>query len=224
MPKYEVPTHVRLPDGEVAPIHTLLESQIWVETGLRLSRGELLDLRFVSSVEPAIQARCEVLQSSPQALGLELTGGTVESVRTAIADWAQGRMAEISSTEDLGSSAEKVLVVEDDLKLGQLLKRALEHRRFEVLLASSAAQGRRLFDAHEVDVVLLDWMLPKESGETVLRHVKTARPRTQVAVVSGVASLAATRDALQRLGADEIFVKPFSLAAISRWVADAMNR
>jgi CheY-like chemotaxis protein len=222
MPKYDVPKRVEVSTAGTGQIHTLLEHQLWLTGTDALPVGDLVDVRFATRTEPWLEARYEVVQSSHHATGLELTGATVESVREAIREWSLGLPALVLSTQDLSAHHPAVLVVEDDAQVSALLVRVLKVRRHTVLSARTADVARKLIDTREVGAILLDWMLPGESGETVLQHAKEHHPSVRVAVVSGVASLKATQREIERLGADAVFVKPFSIAAVSRWVADAL--
>ncbi len=114
--------------------------------------------------------------------------------------------------------------MEDDPDTALLLRRLLTSQGHVVLSVREADEGIRVLKATDVRVVLLDWMLPKRSGEAVLRHVRENGLDVPVAVISGVANLKSTQNALTDLGADAVFSKPFSIQELSRWVASQLGR
>jgi len=72
--------------------------------------------------------------------------------------------------------APRVLVVEDEPNLRALQQRVLTRIGAEVLLASDAAEARKLLDEHEVDLVVSDMKMPGESGLSFFRWVSLAHP------------------------------------------------
>jgi len=104
----------------------------------------------------------------------------------------------------------RVLVAEDKLKTADLMRRALEGDGHSVLLAYDGDRALTLGKMTGIDVILLDVMLPRLDGLTVLRKLREARLRTAVIIVSA-------RDALPDVvhgldaGADDYLTKPFEL-------------
>jgi signal transduction histidine kinase/DNA-binding response OmpR family regulator len=113
------------------------------------------------------------------------------------------------------ASASRVLVVEDERAIGQLLGRVLGERGFAVdTLADGAAAVRRLGQVH-YDLLVLDIHLPGTSGWEVLRkRQELARPPVTI-VMSGVGDASAAERARQH-GAHDFLAKPFSLEDFSR--------
>ena len=83
----------------------------------------------------------------------------------------------------------RLLVVEDEPRLMDLLVRVLEKDGHDVLLAATGPDGVRMAAEHAVDVVLLDLMLPGFDGFEVLRRVLAHDPDQQVLVLSAVADV-----------------------------------
>lgn len=67
----------------------------------------------------------------------------------------------------------KVLIIEDDRELVLLLRRALSDRRYEVLVASDAEEGLPVARREHPALIILDILLPGQSGYEVLRQLKT---------------------------------------------------
>jgi DNA-binding response OmpR family regulator len=99
-----------------------------------------------------------------------------------------------------------VLVVEDERDIREVLRRFLERAGHSVLTARTGAEGLRLIDRSEVDLVLLDLGLPDIDGIDILREVSDRLP----VVVLTARSDTQDRITGLRLGADDYIVKPFS--------------
>jgi two-component system phosphate regulon response regulator PhoB len=104
-----------------------------------------------------------------------------------------------------------VLVVEDEPAIAELLAMNLRHAGHEVRLVASAEAAQRAVSEALPDVVLLDWMLPGESGVQLARRWR-AEARTRELVIILLTARADERDKVQGLdaGADDYLAKPFS--------------
>jgi DNA-binding response OmpR family regulator len=103
-----------------------------------------------------------------------------------------------------------ILLVEDDPRIQGIVERGLGARGFEVTSASDGATGAALARALEVDVVLLDLVLPDRPGLAVLEEIRTARPRLPVIAVTALDDIGAKVGGLDA-GADDYLTKPFSV-------------
>ena len=106
----------------------------------------------------------------------------------------------------------RILIVEDEEKLAQSLKKGLEHEGFAVDYVTDGEAGeRRITLGHnDYDAVVLDLMLPKKDGFEICKSVRAARITTPILVLT---ARDATDDKVAALdaGADDYIVKPFSL-------------
>lgn len=102
----------------------------------------------------------------------------------------------------------KVLVVEDDRKMSEIITDYLETDGYEVLAARDGAEALALFDHENIQLVLLDLMLPGLDGWTVCRRI---RERSNVLIII-ISARSEEDDKLlgYELGADEYITKPFS--------------
>jgi len=103
----------------------------------------------------------------------------------------------------------KLLVVDDDPKLRELLRRYLSENQFDVSVAQDAAAMNRLMQRESFDLIVLDLMLPGEDGLSIVRRLRSAGDRTPIVV------LTARGDDVDRivgleLGADDYLGKPFN--------------
>ena len=109
----------------------------------------------------------------------------------------------------MNPTAKKVLVVDDDPRLRDLLRRYLGENGFEVSLAQDAASMNRLMLRETFDLIVLDLMLPGEDGLSIVRRLRGANDRTPVVM------LTARGDDVDRIiglevGADDYLAKPFN--------------
>ena len=103
----------------------------------------------------------------------------------------------------------KILLVEDDERLSRFIERGLSEEGHTVVLRTDGldAEDQIFFEAY--DAVILDLMLPGQSGMEVLRHVRSAGIRTPVLILTARDEL---RDKVRGLetGADDYLTKPFA--------------
>lgn len=105
----------------------------------------------------------------------------------------------------------RVLLVEDEAAIAELVAINLRHAGFEVTVAGDAATAQASVDRLLPDLVLLDWMLPGESGLSLARRWRSD-PRTRQLSVIMLTARAEESDKLAGLegGADDYVTKPFS--------------
>jgi two-component system, OmpR family, phosphate regulon response regulator PhoB len=105
----------------------------------------------------------------------------------------------------------KVLVVEDESAIAELVAINLRHAGFEVTLAGSADQAQAAVDRVLPDLVLLDWMLPGQSGLALARQWR-AQARTRELPIIMLTARGEEGDRVAGLdaGADDYLAKPFS--------------
>lgn len=102
----------------------------------------------------------------------------------------------------------KILLVEDELILSNLLRQRLEKENFQVIVAQDGAEAVRILKQEKPDLILLDIILPKMSGFEVMEAMKSD-PTLQSAPVVVVSNLGQDSDVErgQNLGAVGYFVK-----------------
>lgn len=105
----------------------------------------------------------------------------------------------------------RVLVVEDESAIAELISINLRHAGFEVTIAGSATQAQYEVDRVLPDLVVLDWMLPGQSGVALARQWRSTA-RTKELPVIMLTARAEEGDKIAGLdaGADDYLTKPFS--------------
>jgi DNA-binding response OmpR family regulator len=106
--------------------------------------------------------------------------------------------------------ANHVLLIEDDARIRDVVERSLGARGFAVTSAPDAPTGIELGRDLDVDLVLLDLVLPGGDGLTVLESLRRTKPRLPVIAVTALADLRCKLDGLEA-GADDYVTKPFSI-------------
>jgi two-component system phosphate regulon response regulator OmpR len=100
-----------------------------------------------------------------------------------------------------------LLVVDDDARLRELLRRYLSDQGFRITVAEDAAEARAKLDAFAFDLIVLDIMLPGESG-TELTAALRKRSRVPILLLSALSEAGDRIAGLER-GADDYLAKPF---------------
>jgi DNA-binding response OmpR family regulator len=103
----------------------------------------------------------------------------------------------------------RILVIEDEPRILDFLARGLEAEGFSVCGARDGQEGLRLAEALTCDLVILDLLLPRLDGLSVLRALEAKQPDVPVVIVSARADLATKLNGFG-LGARDYLTKPFS--------------
>ena len=118
--------------------------------------------------------------------------------------------------------ARKVLIVEDDNNIAELLHLYLEKESFETVVAEDGLKGLELFEAFQPDLVLLDIMMPGMDGWSVCRKI---RESSKVPIIMLTAK-GETTDKVSGLemGADDYIVKPFEMKELIARINAVLRR
>ena len=82
-----------------------------------------------------------------------------------------------------------LLVIDDEPNILTTVRRALEIEGYQVEVAGSGALGLQKLAEHDIDLVLLDVMMPTEGGLDVLPKIRSAHPDVSVVMMSGNATM-----------------------------------
>jgi len=115
-----------------------------------------------------------------------------------------------------------ILVVEDEESFRDALQYMLTREGFDVIIAPNGAEGIRLFDAKNPDLVLLDLMLPEVSGTDVCKHIRS-KSSTPVIMLTAKDTEIDKVVGLE-LGADDYVTKPFSTRELLARIRAVMRR
>lgn len=119
-------------------------------------------------------------------------------------------------------ATEKILVVDDDTNICELLRLYLEKEGYSVTIANSGMQAVKLFAEHQPDLMLLDIMLPELDGWQVCREIR----KTSSAPIIMLTAKGETFDKVLglELGADDYVVKPFDAKEVMARVKAVLRR
>ncbi len=108
----------------------------------------------------------------------------------------------------------RLLVVEDDEKIGSFLRRGLGEAGYTVDLAADGEQGLRCFEEHpDYDAAVIDLMLPTMDGLTLIDTIRARGITTPILILSARRTVDDRIHGLQQ-GGDDYMVKPFSFAEL----------
>lgn len=107
----------------------------------------------------------------------------------------------------------RVLVVEDEADLASTLSRALDEAHFAVDVAADGDEAQFMLGEVSYDAVVLDLMVPKRSGWTLLQDLRQSGARTPVLILTALDAVDDRVKALD-LGADDYLPKPFAISEL----------
>jgi two-component system response regulator AtoC len=103
-----------------------------------------------------------------------------------------------------------VLLVDDEVRLGEVVAAALQARDFDTLLASSVSEALALVQSERVDVIVSDMRMRGQSGRELLAAIKRDRPELPVIIMTAYASVRSAVDIVKE-GAFDYIAKPFEI-------------
>ncbi len=119
--------------------------------------------------------------------------------------------------------AAKILLVEDEKKVSAFIKRGLEEERYSIEVAHDGEKGAELWKQHSYDLVLLDIMMPKKDGLTLLHEMRSAGDMTPVLMLTAKGTIEDKVAGLDT-GADDYLAKPFAFAELLARVRSMLRR
>jgi two-component system OmpR family response regulator len=117
----------------------------------------------------------------------------------------------------------RLLVVDDEPTILELLAGSLQFAGFEVLTAASGGEALRLAAAARPDLILLDVMMPDDDGFEVVRRIRAGGPRVPVIFLTARGTVG-DRVAGLTLGGDDYITKPFSLDEVLARIRAVLRR
>ncbi len=116
----------------------------------------------------------------------------------------------------------KILVVDDDVNICDLLRLYFENEGYEVKTANDGAEGVNFFKIYDPDLVLLDIMLPKKDGWQVCREIREVSNKP-IIMITAKGEVFDKVLGLE-LGADDFVVKPFDMKELSARLKAVLRR
>jgi len=117
----------------------------------------------------------------------------------------------------------KILIIEDESSLQDLIRQSLERERYVIECASDYKSAMQKIEDYNYDCILLDIMLPDGNGLSLLEELKKMHKRDSVIIISAKDSLEDKITGLE-LGADDYLAKPFHLAELIARIKSVIRR
>jgi len=118
-----------------------------------------------------------------------------------------------------------ILVVDDDPAIREMVGMALTRAGYELLEAGSALEARRIIASQRPDLVLLDWMLPGQSGFELARQLNNDNAQRPPPIIMLTARDQETdKVAALEAGADDYVAKPFSVSELLARIKAVLRR
>jgi CheY-like chemotaxis protein/CHASE3 domain sensor protein len=191
--------------GEIQKRHGERSPPIVIYTGKSLSRKEETALRKIS------EAIIVKDVSSPQRLLAE-TALFLHRVQSKLPE-SKRRLIEMLRKDDPMLSNRRVLVVDDDVRNIFAITAALENNKMEVLHAETGQAGIDLLKARpEVDVVLMDVMMPEMDGYEAIRRIRAEERFRKLPIIAVTAkAMKGDREKCLQAGASDYITKPVDM-------------
>lgn len=116
----------------------------------------------------------------------------------------------------------KILIIEDDISIIEMIKKYLEQENFYVDTALDGASALEKFNSNKYDLILLDLMLPKISGKDVLMSIR--HNNFTPVIVMSAKDTDVDKAVLLGMGADDYITKPFSLIELLARISANIRR
>ncbi|VDN49198.1 two-component response regulator [YkoH] [Petrocella atlantisensis] len=118
---------------------------------------------------------------------------------------------------------EKILVVEDEIKIARFIELELKYEGYDVIVASDGRMGLEMFNEGGADLVLLDLMLPRLSGIEVCRRIRQADANIPIIMLTAKDDVSDKVMGLD-MGADDYMTKPFEIEELLARMRVALKR
>ncbi len=105
----------------------------------------------------------------------------------------------------------KILIIEDDDQVRDLLKKILQGEGYEVLSAVNGAEGLKMYEQENPGLIITDLIMPEKEGIETIRELRKSDPDVKIIAMSGGGTIDAGQYLLmaERLGVAKTFKKPF---------------
>lgn len=178
-------------------------------------KGTGLGLALVASIVQSLGGCIDISSQENVGTSLSLFIPLYEGEKEAVRE--RGR-------EELVGGEERILVIDDESPVRNVLSMSLQHLGYTVETAASGDEGLEKFRENEgaFDLVILDMLMPKLSGDQVFVELQKLRSDVNVLIVSGFSSEEAVKRMLAHGGRD-FMQKPFTIQELSRKVRECLG-
>jgi len=119
----------------------------------------------------------------------------------------------------------RILVIDDDINIREMLKECLERAEYEVLVASDGKAALKLHSANPVDLIITDIVMPEKDGLEIIMEFRRRFPEVKVIAISGGGKIGANEylNIAKVLGVTKTFSKPFELRELLAAVRELLR-
>lgn len=110
-------------------------------------------------------------------------------------------------------SRQNILIVDDNTQLNEMLKIILESENFIIKQAYNGKEAFKISISEDIDLVIMDLMMPQMNGESSIKAIYHANPKTKFIIISGNMGLI-SKDKLRKYNVIGFFDKPFHIPEI----------
>lgn len=111
----------------------------------------------------------------------------------------------------------KILVVDDEIQIRELLQRALSKNGYDVITVPSADQALSAVGEQLFDLIILDVQMPGQSGTSFLAKVRNSQNKVPIVIYSGVLTTEMEKE-LRRAGANEVLTKDIGILSLMKQI------
>lgn len=119
----------------------------------------------------------------------------------------------------------KILIVDDEQNIRNILRESLKKEQHEVFEASSGQEASDILDKNAIELVITDLVMPGKTGLDLIMEIKEKIPDLNIIAISGGGGINGRFDYLpiaQLIGANNILKKPFSIADMRKTVSELL--
>lgn len=177
-------------------------------------KGTGLGLSMVYGIVNSINGKIEV-KSKPNF-------GTTFTIYIPAGEESEKKRISDFKIEPFGNG-KTVLVVDDEQMIRDMAEDMLNILGFKVFLAASGLEGLNLYKSNknQIDVILLDLLMPEMNGTTCLKNLKNFDPNVKVIIASGIGEYE-KRIELERMGIKAYLEKPYKIENIAQKLSEAL--
>jgi len=193
---------------------------------IRRTFPNVVDIVVTGTMDDALRGRAVGLGAAallPKPLDLDILGTIISTVVPRSVETAPAANSPAAATPSPSAAAPvRVLVVDDEADIRDVLGEFVEHRGYQALLAPDGLSALRMIIDEQPDVVLLDIEMPRLGGMEALTAIRAIVRQTAVIMVSGIDSVELARQALLH-GAFDYVRKPADFEYLERSLDTAVR-
>jgi len=120
----------------------------------------------------------------------------------------------------------RILAIDDDIQIREMLKQFFERAGYEVLVAPDGKEALKLHQANPVNLIITDIVMPEKEGLETIMEFQRRSPEVKIIAISGGGKIAANEylNLAKVLGAQKTFSKPFELKKLLEEVRELLQQ